>query len=322
MKNTIKILIFSIISITTLTLAGCSTQEENTPVKPAVQSLDQTIYLRARKAYLARNYKTAAALLDPIAEKGNANAQYTLGYLYYYGKGVKRSLKQAMGWFNKAANQNHQRAINALSTINEAIKKKPVAARPVTNNTPAKVIDLRTKKASVPAQSNPAPTPTAPVVLPTSVPVYKGAAIKIISPEPKPVHTPVIIPAQKPVPPPPLKLAKQKTKPIPAVSDSQLQLEEKGRQWIMNQPPEHYTIQLASSSRVNSALNFIKNAALDGVFLFRYTDKKGQVRLNVIHGSIFSFTNAKKKLKRLHQRGFKNAWIRGIGPIQKIISQP
>jgi len=301
MKHKLKIIFLAFTGIITLTLGACSTQEEITPVKPAVQTLDQAIYLRAKTAYLAKNYKTAAALLDPIAEKGNPNAQYTLGYLYYYGKGVKRNLALAMKWFKKAASQDHQRAINALKTITQAINNKPAVTTPAARQVPVKVVDLRLKKTPVPLHPAPVPVSAAPV-LPASIPVNKSALIKIISPAPTAVVT------------------KKPAKKIPVISAKRVELEEKGRLWIMNQPAEHFTIQLASSASEKSVLDFIKNVALDGVFLFRYTDKKGQPRLNVIHGSIFSFSNAKKKLTRLHQRGFKNAWIRGIGPIQKMIN--
>src|SRR6267378_927852 len=40
------------------------------------------------------------------AEKGNADAQYHLGYSYYFGKGVAKDDVEAVKWWRKAAEQN------------------------------------------------------------------------------------------------------------------------------------------------------------------------------------------------------------------------
>ena len=44
------------------------------------------------------------------AEQGHAEAQYDLGYCYYYGNGVKQSYKEAAKWLRKAAEQGHAEA--------------------------------------------------------------------------------------------------------------------------------------------------------------------------------------------------------------------
>lgn len=40
------------------------------------------------EAFKSRDYATALKVWRPLAEQGNADAQYALGELYYYGKGV------------------------------------------------------------------------------------------------------------------------------------------------------------------------------------------------------------------------------------------
>jgi uncharacterized protein len=42
-----------------------------------------------------------------LAEQGDASAQYNLGSIYYFGKGVSRDAKLAIEWFSKAAAQGH-----------------------------------------------------------------------------------------------------------------------------------------------------------------------------------------------------------------------
>jgi TPR repeat protein len=54
-------------------------------------------------AFNAGNYSGAFANWRPLAERGHAKAQASLGFLYYAGKGVRRDDKQALLWFGKAA---------------------------------------------------------------------------------------------------------------------------------------------------------------------------------------------------------------------------
>jgi TPR repeat protein len=46
-------------------------------------------------------------LLRPLADQGNAVAQYNLGWAYRNGSGVPQDLAQSMAWYRKAADQGH-----------------------------------------------------------------------------------------------------------------------------------------------------------------------------------------------------------------------
>jgi uncharacterized protein len=48
--------------------------------------------------------------LKVLAEKGNPNAQYTLGEMYRSGQGAPQSYAEAVKWFRKAADQGDARA--------------------------------------------------------------------------------------------------------------------------------------------------------------------------------------------------------------------
>jgi TPR repeat protein len=56
-------------------------------------------------AYHEKAYAKAAELWRPLAEAGNAPAQYLLGSLYVEGNGVERDDATAFMWFLRAANQ-------------------------------------------------------------------------------------------------------------------------------------------------------------------------------------------------------------------------
>ena len=58
-------------------------------------------------AYERKDYKTAHKLFLPLAEQGDANAQFMLGGLYIQGKGVLRDFKEVVKWWKLAAEQGY-----------------------------------------------------------------------------------------------------------------------------------------------------------------------------------------------------------------------
>lgn len=60
----------------------------------------------------------AAAFFKRAAEKGHASAQYNLGLHFEYGEGVDAvDTDEAIFWFQKAANQGHPRADEAIQLL-------------------------------------------------------------------------------------------------------------------------------------------------------------------------------------------------------------
>jgi len=68
----------------------------------------------AKAAYDAKDYKTAFEEYLPLAEAGNADAQYWIGYIYRYGLGRKQNYKKAVEWFIKAAKNGDVAVIGDL----------------------------------------------------------------------------------------------------------------------------------------------------------------------------------------------------------------
>lgn len=55
-------------------------------------------------------YYEASEVCRAMAEKGDMNAQFSLGVLYYQGNGVMSDLSQSQKWIRKAAQKNHNQA--------------------------------------------------------------------------------------------------------------------------------------------------------------------------------------------------------------------
>src|SRR5579862_7032168 len=56
------------------------------------------------------DFATAIRLWRPLADQGNADAQYALGVIYYFGQGVPHDCAAAASWFRKAADQGNATA--------------------------------------------------------------------------------------------------------------------------------------------------------------------------------------------------------------------
>ena len=68
-------------------------------------------------AYERKDYKTAHKLLLPLAEQGDADAQFNLGLMYQKGHGVPQDHKEAVKWYRLAAEQGLNFAQEILGII-------------------------------------------------------------------------------------------------------------------------------------------------------------------------------------------------------------
>ena len=68
-------------------------------------------------AHDREDYATALREWQPLAEQGNALAQYHVGMLYHKGRGVPQDDGQARKWYAKAAAQGQPKAQFSLGTL-------------------------------------------------------------------------------------------------------------------------------------------------------------------------------------------------------------
>ncbi len=101
-----------------LGLSACTT----VPVEPEARKVSQqevsaALFERAKLLYLAKDYAGAAGLMRTLAGRGHLQAQYVLGYMYYYGQGVPRNEREAIRWITTAAARGHAKAKKALEVL-------------------------------------------------------------------------------------------------------------------------------------------------------------------------------------------------------------
>jgi S1-C subfamily serine protease len=71
-------------------------------------------------AFQQGDYQTAFREWEPLAQSGDIDAQFALGYLYEYGEGVTQSYRQAAYWYGKAADAGDVDAAVAMGYLYES----------------------------------------------------------------------------------------------------------------------------------------------------------------------------------------------------------
>lgn len=99
--------------ILSLGLAGCLTEQQFLTEK----------YQSGKQNFIQHHYRKAFEDLMPVAKAGNPDAQYAIGYIYYYGKGMLENHHEARYWMTLAARQGNVPAQRALKLLNNKNKK-------------------------------------------------------------------------------------------------------------------------------------------------------------------------------------------------------
>src|SRR3954453_2744330 len=69
------------------------------------------------EAWQRADYAAAVAIWRPLAEKGDADAEFNLGQAYRLGRGVPTNLAAAKTWFERAGSQGHVDAQTTLGLL-------------------------------------------------------------------------------------------------------------------------------------------------------------------------------------------------------------
>jgi len=73
-------------------------------------------------SFRVEDYRRAFVRLKPLAVKGLPDAQYAVGYMYYYGRGVVEDRKKAWFWISVAANAGQPDAKAAMAILDGGMK--------------------------------------------------------------------------------------------------------------------------------------------------------------------------------------------------------
>ena len=68
-------------------------------------AIEQSQLIQVGQLYKQKDFKAMLAILQPLAEQGDAIAQSLLGSVYKEGQGVKQDYFEAVKWYRQAAEQ-------------------------------------------------------------------------------------------------------------------------------------------------------------------------------------------------------------------------
>lgn len=74
-------------------------------------------------AFIKGDSATAIKIWQPLAVKGDKDAQYHLGYMFQTGTGVEQNTQKAHYWYNKAAQNGHGKAFVLAKVMERELKR-------------------------------------------------------------------------------------------------------------------------------------------------------------------------------------------------------
>lgn len=75
------------------------------------------------KSFQVQDFRQAFIRLRPEADKGSPEAQYAIGYMYYYGYGVIENRQKAWYWITTAAKNGNEDAVKAMQVLQKSAGK-------------------------------------------------------------------------------------------------------------------------------------------------------------------------------------------------------
>jgi len=100
-----------------IALTAVAGAETESATDAAAQQVDRNRYLEAAAAAQRGDYVVAYCIWHPLAEQGDADAEYALGWMYHNGYGLVSDDRAAKAWWEKAIAQGHTDAMFALGTL-------------------------------------------------------------------------------------------------------------------------------------------------------------------------------------------------------------
>ena len=304
--------------------------------RPPITTLED-IRAEARVAFLAQDYARTLSLVEPQALTGAPWAQYTLGYMYYYGRGLALDRARARGWIQLAADQGYAPAQAALkrlhnpapagsdALINSASPSSTSASHgtqapapntppgamdnpqsvPETSGTTSSAVNSLAPGASAPEHAAPTGTTTPP---PPAPPVDSIAPTSV-----PPVTDQSSLTQNTALPP------RAPSSPTPPSGTDEV----KSDSWVIAQEAQRYTLQLIGSSDRDAVIRYIRDRNISTNAAYYTTTRDDRPWYVVVYGNYADRATAQAALLNLPPNvHVTSPWIRQFGDIKTHLTAP
>jgi DamX protein len=251
-------------AVAVLGLVGCSKNNQQTPQNMSACSGDP---------YLMK-YGCSVSRVASAAQNGDADAQYALGYMYYYGVDTARDKDSAKLWISRAAAQGQPLAKSALAMIQG---KAPVASQKVPNAVKKQMpVFAKNKKPNVVTATKTTRTVT-------------KTPVKMAAKKPVPVNTVKHTAADR------VTSVANSTAMHATESRDVLQMEAA----LMHEPTNGYTLQLMGNHNEKVIKNFMRSHRLEGKAVYYYSTFNHSKWYMLVYGQFNTVQDAHAAIAKL-----------------------
>ena len=247
------------------------------------------------------DYQKAADLFRKAADQGHSQAQYSIAVMYAFGQGMDKNYAEALKWFKESAAQGVSQAQFNLGVFYEngyGLDKDMNSARQWYQRAAEQGLEEARKKLAQLEQHG------------------SGTSHEMTVTHPEPSKLSQIsikTPASK---------ATVADNPVAAAAPKTLAGGIKREEWVWQQKPNTYTLQLASLLSESDALKFIHANKLESGACYMKVVISGTTRYTVIYGVYNTYDQAQRAIKTLPadlQRD--KPWVRNMGLLQKMLKE-
>lgn len=173
-------IIFSLCFISLFLLNGCAAHRANTHMSKTTKQICQN-------NTLLQHYHCSLTKLETAAQHNDPDAEYALGYVYYYGVNdsadAYNSMATAKLWMRRAAAQGQPQAIQALQLLQDSETGSSTEEKVKTTQTKATVVPRAatplSKKTTVVAKTQTTTQLTTPTEEPYSYSIQLAASVDL-----------------------------------------------------------------------------------------------------------------------------------------------
>jgi len=237
---------------------------------------------------IEQDYKKASELFFAAAKQGHGNAQYSLAVMYAFGQGVEKDYTRALPWFRKSAAQGVPQAQFNLGVLYEnghGLEKDLKLAREWYQRAATQGVQEARKKLTELDKVE------------STAAITHPEASSLSSPTPTTTST---------------------TLPTQSVSESGFKRED----WVMQQHPKTYTLQLSSVLNEKDVVKFIKENNLGDKAAYIKVVVKGITRYTALYGVFNTYEQAQNAVQQLPKNIQQiSPWIRNFGILQELLKK-